>query len=83
MKNETIPKYRAKRERGSSDGETLILVMVVITLATIVYLMLGWVKSVKDERIDNDRKSYIEKLNMKSKPSDREDREPSGHQVVY
>jgi hypothetical protein len=71
---------KKSRQRGSSDHETVMTILVVITLLTIGYLILGWFRAEKDEKVDRLREQYIE--SHRRKPSRQEERGPSGHQVV-
>jgi hypothetical protein len=81
MKAQEFPfAARTTNQRGSSDHETVMTILVVITLLTIGYLILGWFKASKDEKVERLRQEYIE--STRRKPSRHEDRGPSGHQVV-
>ena len=73
-------KSRVTHQRGSSDHETVMTILVVITLLTIGYLILGWFKAGKDDKVERLREQHIE--NHRRKPSSHEERGPSGHQVV-
>ena len=80
MKLNLNRRVKKQSQRGSSDGEMVILIVVIITLATIAYLILGWIKSVKDERVERNVQTYIEQ--HRKRPS-RQEREPSGHQLEF
>jgi hypothetical protein len=68
-------------QRGSADHETLVLVMVGVSVLTVGMLVLNWIKSVKDERVERYQVESYEK--NKRKPSFVDERGPSGEQLVY
>lgn len=73
---------RAKSERGASDLDTLFLVGLAVTVLTIGYLIMGWIKGVKDERVLAAERHQYEfnkpkKMNSLEKPSSR------GYRVKY
>lgn len=63
--------------------DTLWMVLIVITLLTIAYLILGWVKSTKDEKVNRRIDDAIEAVRARRAPTQRDNRAPSGHQVVF
>ncbi len=70
-----------RQQFGSSDVEMIVFIVVLVTLATVAYLLLGWVKSVKDERVESNAQNYREY--MKRKNQRPKDREPASEQLVF
>lgn len=70
-----------RQQFGSSDVEMIVFIVVLITLASVAYLLLGWIKSVKDERVENNAQNYREY--MKRKNQRPKDRGPANEQIVF
>ena len=52
--NEVRPAPARRSQRGSGDTGTLLTVMVICGLVSAALIVLNWVKSVKDERLNRD-----------------------------
>ena len=63
-------------QRGSGDSFAIIGVVVICTLISVTLMILNWVKSTKDARVERAVESQFEKKsNIK--------REIQGYQVIY
>lgn len=82
MRSKSVPLPRpAGRERGASDMDSIWILLVGVVVIAIGYVVLDWVKAVKDERVERGREAYYESLQPKKNV--RERREVQGYQVTY
>lgn len=71
---------RLRNQRGASDTDALVILGIAVAGLSIVYIVMGWIRSTKEERIENRRAAYLEEHKPKEKPKKRE---LSGYQVNY
>ena len=70
---------RVRSERGSSDMDTVFILIVAVAVMSVGYIVLEWVKGIKDARvqhnIDMHEKNNAKKVEFR--------RGPSGYQVRF
>jgi len=59
------------------------MIVIIVVLLTIAYLILGWFRSSKDEKVQRRYDEAVEAVRRKRAPSQRDNRAPSGHQMVF
>lgn len=70
---------RLKGEFGASDMDTIFIVVIAVVVMGVSYLVLDWVKGVKDSRRD----ANYENWNRKHEKTVEVQRKPNGYQVKY